>query len=234
MLPATRPPATFLGAAVAELEDLAAGDVVMTGLFMDHGDRVGFGARFAARQIRYASRPAYGMAPLRFATPPGTFTRGRLLDAGDLNVFPLEPERHAAALERQLKALMETGARTIVVGGSMRLDPIVSVAASQLSPPMTMHPVLLRSDACASSMPPTGELFITLDISGLFEPAPVRRAKARLLSQVAQLPAKRVRAAHLTGLAPELDLSARHDAAVAALMLDALARHLLGGDTPCH
>jgi uncharacterized protein (DUF2237 family) len=43
-----------------------------------------------------------------------------------------------------------------------------------------------------------------------------------------------VLAAHLTGLAPELDLSARHDTSVAALMLDALVRHLGAGVGPCH
>ena len=230
-LPATRGHASLLGAPVGDLEDLAPGDVGLVGLFMDHGDECGFGARFAARQIRYASRPAYGMAPP--ATAP-TAARGRLFDLGDLNVFPLEPMRHREALERQFFAVLGTGARIIVVGGSMRLEAIMATATRHLPHAAALHAVVVDGSEPSVAIPPVGHLFATVDLSRLFEPAAAGRPKTRMLNAIRSLPAERVLAAHLTGLAPELDLSARHDTSAAALMLDALVRHLGAGVGPCH
>jgi hypothetical protein len=84
------------------------------------------------------------------------------------------------------------------------------------------------------AIPPEGHLFATVDLAHLFDPAAAGRSKTRMLHAIRDLPAERVLAAHLTGLAPELDLSARHDTSVAALMLDALVRHLGAGVGPCH
>lgn len=230
-LPATRGHASLLGAPVGDLEDLAPGDVGLVGLFMDHGDTAGFGARFAARQIRYTSRPAYGMAP-----SPGApiVRRGRLFDLGDLNVFPLEPARHREALERQFVALLGTGARFIVVGGSMRLEAIMAGAARLRSHAAPVHTLVVDGLERSVEIPSEGHLFATVDLAHLFEPAAAGRPKTRMLHAIRALPPERVLAAHLTGLAPELDLSARHDASVAALMLDALVRHLGAGVDPCH
>jgi arginase family enzyme len=224
--PETREHATFLGAPVGDLEDLAPGDIALAGLFMEHGDPSGFGARFAARQIRYASRPAYGMAPGP-RPPSGRIAgRGRLFDVGDLNVFPLEPERQRAALERQLTALLATGACAVVVGGAMCLHEIAATAAARLHGSRTLRAVVLRAEACTAPLPDAGDLFVTVDVAGLFAAAPAPRPKARLLEAIRSLPAHRVRAAHLCGLAPDLDLSGRHDTAAATLMLAALVRHL--------
>jgi hypothetical protein len=231
ILPTTRGHATLLGAPVGDLEDLAPGDVGLVGLFMDHGDERGFGARFAARQIRYASRPAYSMAPP--ATAP-TVARGRLFDLGDLNVFPLEPIRHREALERQFFALLGTGARFIVVGGSMRLEAIMATAARHRPHAAPLHAVVVDGCEPSVAIPPEGHLFATVDLARLFEPAAAGRPKTRMLNAIRALPPERVFAAHLTGLAPELDLSARHDTSAAALMLDALVRHLGAGVGPCH
>jgi hypothetical protein len=227
--PETRENATFLGAPVGDLEDLAPGDIALAGLFMEHGDPGSFGARFAARQIRYASRPAYGMAPGQGAPWGGRAGRGRLFDVGDLNVFPLEPERQRAALERQLAALLATGARPVVVGGAMCLQQIAATAAARLHGPGSLRAVVLRAEACTAPLPDAGELFVTVDVAGLFAAAPAPRPKTRLLAAIRSLPADRVRAAHLTGLAPDLDLSGRHDTSAGALMLDALVRHLGAG-----
>jgi hypothetical protein len=106
--PALRAPASFLGLPTGDLEDLRPGDIALVGLFLDHGDNRGFGARFAARQIRYASRPAFGMGA-RAPEVTGRH-RGRLFDLGDLNVFPLEPPRQREALLRQFTALLSSGA----------------------------------------------------------------------------------------------------------------------------
>ena len=148
--PALRPPASFPGAPTGELEDLAAGDVALVGLFLDHGDATGFGARFAARQIRYASRPAHGTALAGPVVPAGAAPGrpGRVLDLGDLNVFPLEPARQREALERQFAALLERGARFVVVGGAQDLGPVAMAAAhraGQYSQPLAA--VALRGGA---------------------------------------------------------------------------------------
>lgn len=236
--PALRPPASFPGAPTGELEDLAAGDVALVGLFLDHGDATGFGARFAARQIRYASRPVHGTALAGPVVPAGAAPGrpGRVLDLGDLNVFPLEPARQREALERQFAALLERGARFVVVGGAQDLGPVAMAAAhraGQYSQPLAA--VALRGGATGPppAPPPPTELFVTVDLAPLFEPAAGRRAKTQLLEAIQRLPAGRVRAAHLTGLAPELDLSARAETALAARMLQALAAQLAQEGPPC-
>jgi len=232
--PALRPPASFLGAQTGDLEDLAAGDVALVGLFLDHGDATGFGARFAARQIRYASHPAYGMTLVEpAATPAG---QGRVLDLGDLNVFPLEPARQREALARQFVALLGSGARVVVVGGAQDLGAIVVAAAGHAGTAgRTLSPVALCGDGAHAFRvaPPAGELFVTVDLAPLFDAAADRRAMTRLVASIRALPPGRVRAAHLTGLAPELDLSARAETALAARVLEALARQLAREAPPC-
>jgi hypothetical protein len=231
--PVLRPPASFLGAPTGDLEDLAAGDVALVGLFLDHGDATGFGARFAARQIRYASRPAYGVPLEPVATPA---RHGRVLDLGDLNVFPLEPARQREALERQFAALLGSGARFVVVGGAQELGAIVVAAAGHAGAAgRALSPVALHGDGAHALRlaPPAGELFVTVNLAPLLDAAADRRAKTRLIESIHALPPGRVRAAHLTGLAPELDLSARAETALAARVLEALARQLAQEAPPC-
>lgn len=224
----TRGIATFLGAPIADVEALAPGDIALVGLFMDHGDAHGFGARFAARQIRYASRPAYSTGPTK------SDATARVFDLGDLNVFPLEPERQREALERQLQLLLATGAHIVVVGGAMALQDIVMRAASHGAPPAALRGICLAAGQRAEPIAQDLPLFVSVDLARFLGPTCGPRPKAQLLAAIEALPASQVRVAHVLGLAPDLDLTARHETAVAALALDALVRHLRTGGGACH
>lgn len=219
--PAIAPPPlrgipTFLGAPIAELEELRPGDVALLGLFLDHGDSSRFGKRFAARQLRYAS----ALACLR----PPDGPRGRCLDLGDLNVFPLEPARQAAAFIRQLGAVAETGAPPIVVGGRELPIPV-----SRCLPDGCARDVRLPGyPPIAGSAP----IALVVDLSPLFASFAVPRAASGLTDEITRIRPERIAAVHLTGFAPDLDVGGRREASLAATVLSALAAHLTGA-TPC-
>jgi hypothetical protein len=233
--------ASFLGRPIGDLEDLRPGDVAMVGLFHDHDDFIGFGARFAARQIRYASRPAYGLVDSdRTAPTADADAAGRVFDLGDLNVFPLERPRHCAVLQGQLAAMLAVGARVVVVGGSMSLHEVVAAA---MGPPMAAPSLpSLRIGAPSRCGAPSGVFgavpdqrgalgaaFLEVDLGGLFDPAAGRHAASGLLAALGALSMRQVRVAHLTGFAPELDLSARHETALAARILQKLVQAMVRG-----
>lgn len=96
-------PPGLLGAPMSHLRDVAPGDVALCGYFCDNLGGGPAGARFLARQIRYFSEPG--------EPPEGVH------DLGDLNVFPLEPEKHEAAICEQLSKIATAGGFPILVGG---------------------------------------------------------------------------------------------------------------------
>ena len=77
--------------------------VAIAGYFCDNLDQPVAGQRYLARQLRYASRPDNAPA--------------NAIDLGDVNVFPLEPEKHFSAVISQCEAVLKTGARMVLVGG---------------------------------------------------------------------------------------------------------------------
>ncbi len=213
-LPAMRQVPSFLGAPIGDLEQLRPGDIAIAGLFFDHGDPLGFGKRFAARQIRYACT-LNGIA-----MPAG---RGpRCLDVGDLNVFPLEPERQAAALRRQIGAIAAARAIPLLVGGR-RLDGLLGDALGGVRE--------VELGTAASPLPEGEGIALVVDLAPLLAHDARPRALSTALAALAAIPAGRVVAAHLTGVAPELDVAGRHAAALAARMLQALVAHLLGAES---
>jgi arginase family enzyme len=210
-LPAMRQIPSFLGAPIGDLEQLKPGDVAMVGLFLDHGDPHGFGKRFAARQIRYAC------AQHDIGLPAGRGTG--CLDLGDLNVFPLEPARQAQALRRQIAAIAAAGAIPVVVGGR-RVD---AQAADWLTPARMLEL------AAASAVAQTGEpIALIVDLAPILAHDAPPRALSTALAALAAIPADRIAMAHLTGVAPDLDVGGRHAAVLAARVLQALVAHLLG------
>jgi hypothetical protein len=209
---------SFLGAPIADLEDVRSGDLCMVGLFYDHDAPEQFGGRFAARQIRYASYAGMGG---RGSSGADVSTGPRAFDLGDLNVFALEPERHRAALVDQIAAILNAGGRPIIVGGLTDLRPIFDAA-------LTGRPVAhLRTPLGASA----GRDAFTLTI----DLAPDRRGRPSLAGLRAAFDAmspQSLIAAHLTGLAPDLDLTGQAEASFAAHVLDLLVERLLKG-WPC-
>lgn len=200
--PPLRPIPTLLGAPVAELEELLPGEVALLGLFLDHGDPQRFGARFAARQIRYASATARATA----------FVRCR--DLGDLNVFPLEPERNCAALTRQLGGIRAKGGRPVLVGGRLPAECALATLLPGCSPWSPGEPST------------AGSLAVTLDLAPLRWPGVVQRPLTGLLDALRAVPPAAIAAAHVTGLAPDLDEAGAVEASLGLYVLQALVGHM--------
>lgn len=199
-----RPIPTLLGAPAAQLEELQPDEVALLGLFLDHGDPQRFGARFAVRQIRYASATAR------------TSAVAHCRDLGDLNVFPLEPARNRAALARQLGLIRAAGGRPVLVGG--RLPPECSLAA-----------LLPECRPWSPGEPrPAGPLAVTLDLAALRWPGVAPRPLTGLVDALHAVPSVAIAAAHLTGLAPDLDEAGAVETSLGLNVLQALARHMAG------
>ena len=82
---------SFLGVRVGDLEDLMPNQIAIAGYFCDNLDQPVAGQRYLARQLRYASGP--DTAPTN------------AIDLGDVNVFPLEPEKHFSAVRSYIATL---------------------------------------------------------------------------------------------------------------------------------
>jgi hypothetical protein len=195
---------TLLGAPAAEFEELQPGEVALLGLFFDHGDPQRFGARFAARQIRYANATA------RTAAVAGC------RDLGDLNVFPLEPARNRAALARQLELIRAAGGRPVLVGGRLPAECSLAALLPECRPwsPGEPHPA--------------GPLAVTLDLAALRWPGVAPRPLTGLLDALHALPPAAIAAAHLTGLAPDLDEAGAVETSLGLHVLQALVEHMAG------
>jgi len=230
--PKLLPIPSLLGVPVAELEDVRRGDICLAGLFFDHADRFGFGARFAARQLRYASSAAFGLCSEREMS--GRQFR-RCHDLGDLNVFPLEPERLREVLIRQARAVFAAGGRLVVIGGAMDLAEVLQSAYHAVWPERHLG---LHKVGGGERLPVTREegaaLAVTVDLSLLYcPPRAPGRPKKQLLDAIAGLPVNRIEAVHLTGFAPALDLSGRYETALALHVLRAVVTRLQCAEGEC-
>lgn len=199
-----RPVPTLLGAPAAELEELQPDEVALLGLFLDHGDPQRFGARFAARQIRYASATAR------------TSAVAHCRDLGDLNVFPLEPARNRAALARQLGLIRAAGGKPVLVGGRLPADCLLPALLPDCRPWFPGEPR------------PAGPLAVTLDLAALRWPGVAPRPLTGLLDALRAVPPAAIAAAHLTGLAPDLDEAGAVETSLGLHVLQALVGHMAG------
>jgi arginase family enzyme len=108
-----RPVSTFFGARVADIEDLRPGNVAAIGVYCDHYSAGRPGGRFAARQLRYASTISDMSVPQS------------VVDLGDFNVFPLEPERTLEFLSEQSRRIIATGAKLFALGGDYSISSAI-------------------------------------------------------------------------------------------------------------
>ena len=109
--PELRPASTFFGAPVSDLEDLQPGDVAAVGVYCDHFSAGRPGGRFAARQLRYSSTGSNAPVPRA------------VVDLGDFNVFPLEPQRTQDILSEQSQRVVASGAKLLALGGDYSVSP---------------------------------------------------------------------------------------------------------------
>jgi len=109
--PDLRPAATFFGAPIADIDDLGPGTIATAGVYCDHFSAGQPGGRFGARQFRYVS------------TLSGFSIPQTLVDLGDFNVFPLEPQRTCDSLSDQSQRIVASGAKLFAIGGDYSVSP---------------------------------------------------------------------------------------------------------------
>ena len=209
---------SFLGASVGDLEDLVPGQVAIAGYFCDNIDRPAPGQRYLARQLRYASRP--GKTP------------ANVLDLGDVNVFPLEPDKHISAVTVQCEAVLKTGARMVLVGGDSSGLKALGIAARQVKG--TDVPVIAVTGDVAGQLSHTQPVILSVDLqelAGKWVSRPRRltgMSPAQMNTQIDATPGN-VIAAAVFGLTPALDARGRTETGAALAILQAVADRLERG-----
>lgn len=113
-----RPVATFFGAKFVDIKELNPESVACCGIYCDHFSEGEPGARFLARQLRYCSSDPW------FKKSIGFNSEG-LVDVGDLNVYPLEPNKLGKSLQEQVTRLVQTGSKLLLANADFSLTPAV-------------------------------------------------------------------------------------------------------------
>ncbi len=209
---------SFLGVSVGDLEDLVPGQVAIAGYFCDNLGRPAAGQRYLARQLRYASRPG--------ATPANA------IDLGDVNVFPLEPDKHFPAVASQCAAVLESGARMVLVGGDSSGLEALCVAAQKVT--CADVPVIPITGGVAGQLSHTQPFILSVDIqelAGKWVSHPRRLTGLSPAQMIAQIDATQgnVIAAAIFGLAPELDNRGGAETRAALAILQAVTERLEKG-----
>ncbi len=227
---------SFLGAPVGDLEDLVPNQVAMAGYFCDNLDRPAAGQRYLARQLRYASRS--NIAP--------DHVPANAIDLGDVNVFPLEPDKHFSAVISQCEAVLETGARLFLIGGDSSGLKALGIAARNITgADVPIVSVTGGSKGDLGEGP--GEFFsqtsgkseaiiLSVDLqelAGIWLSQPRRLAglsPTQMIAQIDAVPGNVVAAAFF-GLAPALDNRGSTETQAALAILQAVTERLERGAT---
>ncbi|WP_171208879.1 MULTISPECIES: hypothetical protein [unclassified Ruegeria] len=209
---------SFLGVPVGDLEDLVPGQVAIAGYFCDNLDRPTPEQRYLARQLRYAYRP--GTAP------------AKAIDLGDVNVFPLEPDKHFPAVISQCEAVLETGARMVLVGGDSSGLEALGIAAQKITGADV--PVVSATEGIAGDPSHTQPVVLSVDLQELaanWISRPRHLAglsPAQIIAQIDATPGN-VIAAAVFGLAPALDSRGHTETHAAQAILQAVTERLEKG-----
>jgi arginase family enzyme len=209
---------SFLGVPVGDLEDLVPGQIAIAGYFCDNLARPAAQQRYLARQLRYASQP--GNAP------------ANAIDLGDVNVFPLEPDKHFSAVISQCGAVLKTGARMVLVGGDSSGLKALGTAARQVrGADVTVVPV---TGGATDDLSKTQRIILSVDLqelAGNWMSQPSRLtglSPAQMIAQIDATPGNVVAAA-VFGLAPALDSHGSTETRAALAILQAVAERLEKG-----
>ncbi len=209
---------SFLGMPVGDLEDLVPGQVAVAGYFCDNLDRPAAEQRYLARQLRYASQP--GKAP------------ANAIDLGDVNVFPLEPDKHFSAVVSQCEAVLKTGARMVLVGGDSGGLKALGIATQKVTGADV--PVIQVTGGVAGQLSHAQPVILSVDLqelAGKWVSHPRRltgMSPAQMIAQIDTTPGN-VTAAAVFGLAPALDDRGRTESCAALAILQAVTERLEKG-----
>ena len=209
---------SFLGAPIGDLEDLMPHHVAVIGYFCDNLDRPAPEQRYLARQLRYASRPGNEQT--------------NTIDLGDLNVFPLERNKHLCAVTAQCAAILTTGARMTLVGGDASGLEALGIATQKVMGSDVA--VVSVSDGVVDNLPKAHPIVLSVDLgalAGIWMSRPRRLGGLSPTQMIAQIDATQgdVIAAALFGLAPALDDRGRTETRAALAILHAVTERLAKG-----
>jgi arginase family enzyme len=209
---------SFLGAPVGDLEDLIPGQVAITGYFCDNLERPMAGQRYLARQLRYASQHENMAA--------------KAIDLGDVNVFPLERNKHSSIVTAQCVAVLEIGARMVLVGGDASGLRALGAAAKKVVG-MDVPIVSIKGDT-TGNFPKTKPIVMSIDLielAGVWMSNPRRvtgLSPAEIITQIRAIRGN-VIAAAIFGLAPSLDSRGSTETRAALAILQAVSERLEKG-----
>ena len=212
----------FLGLPVGDLEDLVPGQVAIAGYFCDNLERPTAGQRYLARQLRYASVPD-NVAEVALENA---------IDLGDVNVFPLEPDKHFSAVISQCKAVLKTGARLILAGGDRSGLKALRSAVEKYTDANV--PVVSVAGDNTGNAGQTDAIILSVDLQQLaarWVSQPRRLtglSPAQMVAQIRATPGQVVAAA-VYGLAPALDSRGSTETKAALAILQAVAERLQKG-----
>ena len=209
---------SFLGLPVGDLEDLIPGQVAIAGYFCDNLDRPMAGQRYLARQLRYISHSNKALP--------------NALDLGDVNVFPLEPDKHFSAVISQCQTVLEADARLVLVGGDCSGLKALTSAAGKIKGADV--PVVSITGGITGNLSETQPIILSVDLqelAGIWMSQPRRLAGLSPAQMIAQIGATKghVIAAAVFGLAPALDIRGSTETRAALTILQAVAERLERG-----
>ena len=219
LAPTLTPVDTLLRTRQGDVEDLLPGDVALAGYFCDCLSSPAPGQRFLARQIRYLSdetkKPMEGV-----------------LDIGDVNVFPLEPEKHMAVMEHQISLVYDAGARLCLVGGDASGFEVLS---KTLSNKLEREITTVHTGQGESGTSDLSPAILAVDLSrlaGSWMSRPQRLGGVSPLEIITEISAiqRPITAAAIYGLAPTLGevgvFETRVSRDVLAALVDTLKRRI--------
>ena len=206
---------SFLGLPISDLEDLVPNQVAIAGYFCDNLDQTFAGQRYLARQLRYKSRSK--IVPIK-AT-----------DLGDLNVFPLEPEKHFSAVISQCEEVLKLGTYLVLVGGdSSGLKALGAAVENVVNLDVPIVSILNNNKLNLSK---TQKIILSVDLkelAGKWVSKPRRLnglSPSQIITQIKNIPNKIIAVA-IFGLAPELDGRGSTETQVALNILEAVVKRL--------
>ena len=155
------------------------------------------------------------------------------LDLGDVNVFPLEPEKHLDAILSQCQRVLKTGARLVLVGGDASgLQALQAAAQAHLGTDVPIAPV--TNNVQAEAFSPDQPVVLSVDLRAL-SPLLLSRPKrltghtpAELIARIKAASGEAVAVA-VFGLAPALDERGRCEVEAAQAVLQAVVERLQTG-----
>ena len=209
---------SFLGLPISDLEDLVPNQVAIAGYFCDNLDQTFAGQRYLARQLRYKSRSK--IVPIN-AT-----------DLGDLNVFPLEPEKHFSAVISQCEEVLKLGTYLVLVGGDS--SGLKALGAAVENVVNLDVPIVSITNNNKLNLSKTQKIILSVDLkdlAGKWVSKPRRLnglSPSQIITQINNIPNKIIAVA-IFGLAPELDSRGSTETQVALNILEAVAKRLNKG-----